>query len=104
MNQADQDVSPEEHLWKSVVLTMLQDIQVQVLKYKRSLNGVRAVHWSEIQKLKRIAESDHLNLLCDLADINYKVFIKAVDNIIEMKINIQIPRADLFWDDSGQRI
>lgn len=96
MHNGNHDISPEELLWKNVILTFLHDLQRDVFKFNEAEGNSKFVYKHRLQYLKRNAEDPHIKLVCDLANINHKSFLKAINKIIKGDIVISIPRADFF--------
>ena len=96
MHEPIYESSPEQHLWQNVILTLLHDLQRDVLKYEKATDSLKPVYKKNIDSIQRIASSEHLSFLCDMACVNHQVLIKTVNLIVDRKKKINIPRADFF--------
>jgi len=96
MHDENLDISPEQLLWKNVILTFFHDLQRDVLRFKEANDSSKYIYKNRLQYLRRNAFDPHLKLVCDLAEINHQTFIKTVDKIIKGDLLIKIPRADFF--------
>ena len=92
MYDEKQGVSPEERLWKAVLILFFQDIQSDVLKYKASLNGSRGFYWNRIQYHLEIAKSKHMKNVCEMAGIDHLRAVKRIKQIIYEEKDVKISR------------
>ena len=84
------DFSPEELMWRQVILLFLQDIQKDYLVYKESLNGKRGRAYKDIELHKRIAQHKWTECVCEFASIDYNCLLDTIDLILSGKKKIII--------------
>ena len=92
MYDRELDDSPEERLWKAVIIQLLYDTQTDIYRYQLSLNGTRGHYWKTIMKHLRLAETPHMQTVCDMAGVSYNLLINTLYDIIYHGKEIYIPR------------
>lgn len=75
------DISPEQRLWRQVILVLLQDFQLLVHRHKKSLNGKRGAYYIKIQSEKSKARTAWMKYVCDLADLDHKKLMHVLKKI-----------------------
>lgn len=86
------DISPEERLWKAVVLQLLHDIQSDVYRYRGSLNGKRGLYWQQVQTNLKLAKDKHMEYICALADVDHVRLVRILNEIVYGDREIHVPR------------
>ena len=89
-NDFRDDFSPEELMWRTVVLVFLQDIQKDYLTYTTSLNGKRGKAFDKLKTHQNIANSEWLQLVCEFARIDYNCFLDVIDKVLKGEMEVTI--------------
>lgn len=86
------DISPEQRLWRVVVLVLLQDIQKCYLNYINSLNGKRGKLYDEMISEYNVAKSEWMERVCEFAGIPHEKLMTVVRRIINGEQTIRLPK------------
>jgi hypothetical protein len=83
------DLSPEQKLWRIVVLVLIQDIQIAYNDYRNSMNGSRGRHYSLIKKLVYEAEHEWTKEICAMAGLDHDMMMGQIYRICEGELEVK---------------
>ena len=86
------DISPEERLWKTVLIIYLQDIQKYYLLYKNSLNGVKGEYHENLKLLIEFSKAEWTETICEFAGVDYDTFTDTVRQIITGEKEVKLSK------------
>lgn len=89
VDEADR-TSPEEKLWQAVCLMFLIDVQQDFDNWRESYNGTRSKYQGKINEHLNTLDSDHMELVCELAGVNYDAYAKKIHALIEGRERIDV--------------
>lgn len=82
----DNDLSPEQRLWRQVILLLIQDVQYLKHRHMRSLNGKRGHWYNELQTEIRHAHSPWIAFICELAGLSHPKLKNVLSDIESGKL------------------
>ena len=91
------DISPEELLWKSVILSFFHDAQRDRFMFNKATNSSqKKKYFDRLTAHLRLSTTEHIQTCCFLSKTNPEEFVLKLEGICNGICEIYIPRSDLF--------
>jgi len=86
------DLSPEQNLWRMVILVMIQDYQHYLDRYRVAMNGKRAILSYEVKTIEMLAEGEHAWLMCEYAGLCHRALLDVMRQIKSKELNVPVTK------------
>ena len=84
------DKSPERRLFEAILIAFIIDAQKDYDQWRKSLNGISERLSFQLSQHRITARGRHIEMICELVDLDHNVFYRTIDRITTGEKNVKI--------------